>query len=111
MAIINEAGDATINAYASGSYNIVEGDTFNGNLGSGDNEDGINLNGLNPGTTYTISVTVDDLSGYTGLVLINRSDFHSVGMHVSAGVPHTGIPGPRQRRCRSLQRDLRGNRS
>ncbi|WP_299367409.1 calcium-binding protein [uncultured Tateyamaria sp.] len=88
MAIINETGDATINAYASGSYNINEGDVFNGNLGVGDHEDGINLNGLTPGTTYTVSLTVDDLAGFSGMTLINRSDFHSVTMHVSDGVPH-----------------------
>lgn len=91
MPTINEAGDATINAHASGSYGIAEGDIFNGNLGPGDNEDGINLRPLVPGTTYTVTVTVDDLDGYTGLILINHADFHSIGYHVSDGIPHAGL--------------------
>ena len=88
MTTITEGPDATINAHASGSYNILEGDVFNGNLGPGDNEDGINLHGLTPGTTYTISLTVDDLAGFSGLTLINHADFHSITMHVSDGVVH-----------------------
>ncbi|WP_299044487.1 calcium-binding protein [uncultured Tateyamaria sp.] len=92
MAIINEAHDATINAHASGNYIISEGDVFNGNLGVGDHEDGINLRPLTPGTTYTVSVTVDDLAGFTGLTLINHNDFHSITHHVSDGVPHAGVP-------------------
>lgn len=92
MPIINESIDATINAHASGNYIIAEGDVFNGTLGVGDTEDGINLRPLVPGTTYTVSVTVDDLAGFTGLTLINHNDFHSITHHVSDGVPHAGVP-------------------
>lgn len=86
MAIINEAGDSTINAGAHGSYSILEGDTFNGAIGTGDSEDGINLQGLTVGETYTVSVTFDDLTDTTGLVLINHADFHSINYYVTDGV-------------------------
>jgi len=85
MATINEAADATINAGASGNYSIQQGDTFNGTLSSTDTEDGINLQGLTVGETYTVSVTVDDLTDTTGLVLINHFNFHSINYYVTDG--------------------------
>jgi Ca2+-binding RTX toxin-like protein len=88
MATITETNDATINAYASGSYTIGFDDTFEGSYGPGDTEDGINLPVLQAGTQYTITVTVDDISDFTGLVLINPNNFHSFGYHVTDGVPH-----------------------
>lgn len=87
MATINEAGDSTINAGAHGSYSILEGDTFNGHLGTGDTEDGINLQGLTVGETYTVSVTVDDIAGGTALVLINHFNFHSINYYIADGAP------------------------
>lgn len=85
MAVINEAGDATINAGAHGSYSILQGDTFNGTLSPTDTEDGINLQGLTVGETYTVSVTVDDLADTTGLVLINHTNFYSINYYVTDG--------------------------
>lgn len=88
MAIINEAQDATINAGAHGTYSIQQSDVFNGTLGGGDVEDGINLQGLEIGQSYTVSVTVDDIAGFTALTLINHSNFHSITHHVTDGVSH-----------------------
>ncbi len=88
MAIITEIADATVNANATGSYNIVSGDVFNGNLGIGDTDDGINLQNLNIGETYTVTVTVDNIAGHSGLILFNHADFHSIGHHVTDGVSH-----------------------
>ena len=87
MAIINETSDSVLNAHASGSYNIVEGDVFNGTLSPTDHQDAINLTGLTPGQAYTISVTVADTAGSLSLILVNHSDFHSHGFNFVDGVP------------------------
>ncbi|KEJ90345.1 calcium-binding protein [Sulfitobacter donghicola] len=88
MAIITEGIDAAINAGASGNYGLLEGDTFNGNLGGSDTEDGINLSGLTIGQTYKVSVTVDDIAGFNALTLINHTNFHSITHHVTDGISH-----------------------
>lgn len=88
MAIINETFDSTINAGASGSYTVFEGDVFNGTLGAGDPEDGINLRGMTIGQTYTVSVSLDDLLDATTLVLINHANFHSINYTVVDGAAH-----------------------
>ncbi len=86
MAIINETYDATISAYASGNYNLQQGDIFNGAIGAGDSQDGVNLQGLTIGQTYTVSVTLDDTADTTALTLINSSNFHSINYYVTDGV-------------------------
>lgn len=78
MAIINEGTDATHNA-GMGSYSFALGDTFNGALGGGDTVDGVNLNGLTLGQTYTVSLTLSDLSGYSQITLMDQ--FHYWGAH------------------------------
>ena len=87
MTIINETSDSVLNASASGSYNLVEGDVFNGTLSPTDTQDAVNLTGLTPGQAYTVSVTVDDPLGNLTLILVNHSDFHSHGFNFIEGVP------------------------
>ena len=67
MAIINEGVDASISAYATGNYNVLEGDVFNGAIGGGDTQDGVNFQGMTIGQEYTVTVTVDDVSDTTAL--------------------------------------------
>ncbi|WP_299548900.1 hypothetical protein [uncultured Tateyamaria sp.] len=87
MPTINETFDSVLNAHASGSYNIAVGDVFNGALSPTDTQDAINLTGLTPGETYTISVTVADPTGSLSLILVNHSDFHSHGFNFVDGAP------------------------
>ena len=87
MAVINETSDSVLNASASGSYNLVEGDVFNGTMSPTDGQDAVNLTGLTPGQAYTVSVTVADPSGNLSLILVNHSDFHSQGVNFVDGAP------------------------
>ncbi|KUF10436.1 calcium-binding protein [Pseudoponticoccus marisrubri] len=89
MAIINETSDSNINAWATGSFSIGFDDTFTGTIGGLDTQDGINLPVLEGGKTYTITATVDDISGFHALVVVNPMNFHSFGYHLTDGVPHT----------------------
>lgn len=85
MAIINEGVDASISAYATGNYNVLEGDVFNGAIGGGDTQDGVNFQGMTIGQEYTVTVTVDDVSDTTALTLINSSNFHSINYYITDG--------------------------
>jgi len=85
MATVYETSDSNINAYASGSYTIGFDDVFAGTFGGGDAQDGINLPTLEAGTTYTITMTVDDISGHHAMGIINRSNFHSLGVNIADG--------------------------
>lgn len=90
MATILETSDSNINAYATGSYTIGFDDTFVGTFGDTDHQDGINLPTLEAGTTYTITMTVDDIADFHSLIIINPSNFHSGGYHFTDGVVHDG---------------------
>ena len=85
MAIINEGVDATHNA-GMGSYRVLVDDTFNGTLGGPDTTDGVNLEGLTIGETYTVSFTVDDLAGYTGLYLMDQFTYVAAHFNINDGV-------------------------
>ena len=85
MAIINEGVDASISAYATGNYSVLEGDVFNGAIGGGDTQDGVNFQGMTIGQEYTVTVTVDDVSDTTALTLINSSNFHSMNYYITDG--------------------------
>ena len=93
MPTITETSDSTISAYATGSYTIGFDDTFQGTFGGGDSEDGINLPTLEAGTSYTVTMTVDDIADFHAMVLINPSNFHSTGVHMTDGVPHADYTG------------------
>jgi Ca2+-binding RTX toxin-like protein len=84
MAIVNEGVDATHGA-GMGSYRVLVGDTFNGTLGGPDNVDGVNLEGLTIGETYTVSFTVDDLAGYTGLYLMDQFTYVAAHFNINDG--------------------------
>lgn len=88
MAIINEGVDASISAYATGNYNLQADDVFNGTIGGGDTQDGVNFQGMTIGQEYTVTVTVDDVSDTTVLTLINSSNFHSINYYITDG---TGV--------------------
>lgn len=90
MPTIYETNDSNINAYAMGSYTIGFDDTFVGTFGDTDHQDGINLPVLEAGTTYTITMTVDDIADFHSIVIINPSNFHSLGYHFTDGVVHDG---------------------
>lgn len=89
MAIINEGVDASISAYATGNYNVQAGDVFNGAIGPGDAQDGVNFQGMTIGQEYTVTVTVDNVSDTTALTLINSSDFHSINYYITDGAAAT----------------------
>lgn len=88
MANIIEGIDTYINPGASASNGGMSvGDTFSGSLaGAADPSDGINLGGMTPGETYTVSVTFDSLDGSVWLRMINHADFHSVPWYFTDGV-------------------------
>ncbi len=88
MAIVTETYDSNINAHATGSFTIGFDDVFQGTFGGTDHQDGINLPVLEAGTTYTITMTVEDIADFHSMVIINPADFHSIGYHVTDGVPH-----------------------
>ncbi|KIN74810.1 calcium-binding protein [Sulfitobacter guttiformis] len=85
MAIINEGVDASISAYATDNYNLLADDVFNGAIGGGDTQDGVNFQGMTIGQEYTVTVTVDDVSNTTALTLINSSNFHSINYYITDG--------------------------
>jgi Ca2+-binding RTX toxin-like protein len=89
MATINESVDATISAYASGSYNLQADDIFNGSIGGSDTQDGVNFQNMTIGQEYTVTVTVDDVSDTTALTLINSTNFHSINYYIRDGVAIT----------------------
>ncbi|MEH6645843.1 calcium-binding protein [Sulfitobacter sp.] len=85
MAILNEGIDATHSA-GMGSYRVLVGDTFNGTLGGTDAVDGVNLEGLTIGETYTVSFTVDDLAGFTSLYLMDQFIYVAANFNINNGV-------------------------
>lgn len=88
MAIITEVYDSNITPYATGNFTIGFDDVFHGTIGGGDSQDGINLPVLEAGTTYTITMTVEDISDFHAMIIINPADFHSIGYHLTDGIAH-----------------------
>ncbi|WP_299143476.1 hypothetical protein [uncultured Tateyamaria sp.] len=87
MATLNETYDALMWVPGAANYSIVTGDTFNGTVGGTDPSDSVNLQGLVPGTTYTVSVTMQDIAGPTGLALVAPGFGPSIFFDVVNGVP------------------------
>ena len=85
MAIINEGVDATHNA-GMGSYRVLVDDTFNGTLGGPDTTDGVNLEGLTIGETYTVSLTVADIASYTEIYLMDQFNYSAAAFSIENGV-------------------------
>ncbi len=89
MAIINETGDLT--------GNIESGDTFVGNVAGVDVRDNINLNNLQGGTTYTITIDLSDVSGTAEFGLLNANTLEGSrifilnGVYIPSSVPNSSI--------------------